>query len=233
VRTQCGTQLQPRGEQIRAVRGEVHVPDVQCGQIAGAAADLAGEVCGAQQGVALLEYPLVVRPYPGEPRLPRDQQVVEVPAALRRFAAYQRQVLGREQHHAQRAEDVACPAYRRPAQPRPVRLARLDRQLDGQRPSIVDDLTADDCGTGTGAHERRVQRDAVTVQCGHVAERFEEVGLADPVRPDEHAAAGLELDGDRRVRPEVHEFEPPDVHGRITPSGRRGRRTGCAARRPP
>jgi hypothetical protein len=52
----------------------------------------------------------------------------------------------------------------------------------------------------------------MTVQCGHVIQRLDEVGLAHPIGADQHAATGLELDDDVRVRPEVDEFEPPDIH---------------------
>ena len=87
-------------------------------------AGLAGQVRGAQQGVALLDHPLVVGPHPGVPGLPADQQVVEVAAALGRVAPDQFQVLRGEQHQPQRAEHVPGPAGRRAAQPGPVGLAR-------------------------------------------------------------------------------------------------------------
>src|SRR5689334_18358476 len=52
----------------------------------------------------------------------------------------------------------------------------------------------------------------MTVQSGQVLQRLDEVRLADPVRADQYAATGLELDDDVRVRAEVDELEPADEH---------------------
>src|SRR5437660_261519 len=76
----------------------------------------------------------------------------------------------------------------------------------------MDDLTAYDGARCTRAYQRRVHRHPMTVQCGQIVQRFDEVGLADPVRADQHATAGRELDDDVRVRPEVDELEPADEH---------------------
>ena len=60
-------QGEPAGQQLRAVLGQVAVPDVEGAQVAGAAGP-AGRAGGLQQRVALLEHPVVVGPDPGEPR---------------------------------------------------------------------------------------------------------------------------------------------------------------------
>ena len=83
-----------------------------------------------QQGVALLEHPVVVGPHPGVPRRAQHQQVVEEPAALGRVALDEGQVLGGEQHAAQDAEHLPGPRHRRPVDPRPVGLAGGDLDLD-------------------------------------------------------------------------------------------------------
>ena len=51
----------------------------------------------------------------------------------------QGQVLWREQHRAERAEDFARAAHRRPIQPGLVGPARRDLQIDGQLPALVHD----------------------------------------------------------------------------------------------
>ena len=179
-----GDQVQPAGEQLRAVLGQVGVPDVQGGQIAAAAgaADLAGQVRRAQQGVALLEHPVVVGAHAGVAGLAGDQQVVEVAAPLGRVAADQRQVLRREQHQPQRAEHVAGPAS--PASGRagpgsPCRARSPARPAaPGSSCTTAHRITA---ALGAGPDQRRVGGDPVAVQGRDVAERLDQVGLADAV----------------------------------------------------
>ena len=62
---------------------------------------------GLEQGVALLEHPVVVLADAGQPRRPRDQQFVEEPPPLGGVALDQGEVLRREQHRPQDAEHVA------------------------------------------------------------------------------------------------------------------------------
>jgi hypothetical protein len=89
------------------------VPDGERGQVlAAGATDLSGQVRRSQQGVALLHDPVVVGADAAEPGQPCHQQVVQVPAPLRRVAAHEFEVLGGEQHHPERAEHVARPAHR-------------------------------------------------------------------------------------------------------------------------
>ena len=64
-----------------------------------------------QQCVALLEDLVVVGAHPRPARLPLHEQVVEEPAALRRVALDQGEVLGGEEHGAHRAEHVAGPRH--------------------------------------------------------------------------------------------------------------------------
>ena len=114
----------PGVEQLGADPGQVAVPDLEgvqgvarassTGSSAGLVPTAAQHRRGRlQQRVALLEHPVVVRPHPGPAGLPRDQQVVQEPAPLAGVALDQGQVLGREQHRAQRAEHVARPRHRR------------------------------------------------------------------------------------------------------------------------
>ena len=177
------------------------------------AADLAGQVRRPQQCVALLDHPVVVGPHPGVPRLPGDQQVVEVAPALGRVAADQFQVLRREQHHPQRAEHVAGPADRRTVEPGPVGLARHDLQLDQQLASVVDDRAAD--------HRRRARRPGPAARrwrpgdCpGSPRSRAPRPGWSCRPRSGRRSTldARVEVDRDPLVRAEVDQLEPADVH---------------------
>ena len=213
MRRQRGDQLQPAGQQLGAVVGQVLVPDREGGQVLPAgAADLAGQVRRAEQGVALLDDPVVVGADPGVPGLPGDQQVVEVAAAFRRVAADQLEVLGGEQHHPQGAEHVARAADRGPVEPGPVGLAGHDLQLDQQLAAVVDDLAADHRGGRAGPDQGRVGGHPVAVQGGHVAEGLDQVGLAHAVLADQHGDARVEIDRHPLVRAEVGQLDPAHIH---------------------
>jgi hypothetical protein len=94
------------------VPGEVGVPHGQGGQVAAARADLPRQVRGAQQRVSLLDDAFVVGPHAGVARLSGDEQVIEVPASFGRIALNDLQVLRREQHQPQRADNVAGAPHR-------------------------------------------------------------------------------------------------------------------------
>ncbi len=127
-RAQRLDELQPRGEQLGAVAGQMGVPDLQRAErVTGAGSGeprlrllAAGALPSpwpglhgaAQQGAALLEHPVVVSPYAGEAGRAGDQQIVEEPAPIGGVALHEREVLGGEQHRAEQAEDVARPGDR-------------------------------------------------------------------------------------------------------------------------
>ena len=87
----------------------------------------------------------------------------------------------------------------------------LDCYRTGER-VIAPDLDADDGLVGADAHERGVAGDAVRVEPRDVVDGFDEIGLALPVGADERGRAGLEVELGLRVRPEVVQHEPGDVH---------------------
>jgi hypothetical protein len=177
---------------------------------------------GLQQCVALLQHPVVVRPDPGEPGPPRHEQVVEEPAPLAGVALDDRQVLRREQHDDEGAEQVPRPLQGCPVELRAVRTPRHDVQLEQQRSRVVDaGLDASPYGRPFRArpYERGIGGDTVRAERRQVLDGLDEVGLALPVRPDEHADARLQRDLDLRVRPVVDQMEVRDVHeaGRARP----------------
>ena len=107
-----------------------------------------------EQRVALLEHPVVVGAQAGQPRGPQDQQVVEEAAPLRRVALDQREVLGREDHRADQADQVAGPGEHRLVDPGPVGAARVDLDLEHRGPAVLDHRGADHRLLGAGPDQR-------------------------------------------------------------------------------
>ena len=82
---------------------------------------------------------------------------------------------------------------------------------------------------GAGAHQRGVRGHPVAGQRGDVAQRLHEVGLADPVRPGQHADPGGEVDLHPRIGPEVDQLQTPYVHATSALTTLPGRPGGVAA----
>ena len=177
-----------------------------------------------EQGVALLEHPVVVGAHAGQPRRTRDQQVVEEPAALGRVALDDREVLGREQHGPQQAQHLPGPRHRRAVDAGPVGPTWGQLELDERRPVVAHHAGAHDGTLGAEPDQRSVGRDPMAAEGRDVADRLDQVGLALAVRPDHRGHAGLQRQLDRRVRTEVHEREVGDVHaaGAAQPDRRTG-----------
>ncbi len=226
------------------------VPDLQGGEVGAlAATGPAGHRGGLQEGVALLEHPLVVLPDPGQPGRAGGQQLVQEAPALPRVALDQGEVLGGEQHGAQQAQHIARADVVGAVDPGPVGLARSDLQLDQGGAPPVDHRGADHGALGAQPDQRGVGGDPVAAQGGDVADRLDQIGLALAVGADERRHARVEGNLGPGVGAEVGERQVRDVHGGglrspsvekprdlwrsfgTTSTRPRGRRTGCAARR--
>jgi hypothetical protein len=109
----------------------------------------------------LAQHPVVVRAHPRVPGSTQHQQVVEKAPAFARVATHERQVLRREQHCAQDPQHVSGLGDLRAVDPRAVRLAGRDLQLDRQLAIVVDHRGADDRPRRTVSDERRVGGDPV------------------------------------------------------------------------
>src|SRR5699024_8961326 len=140
------------------------------------------------------------------------------------------QVLGCEEHGAQRAQYVAGAGERGAVQLRPVGLAGRDLQLDQRLARVADDGRAQDRPVGAEAHQRLVGRDPVAGEGGDVADRLDEVGLALAVEADEGGRPRLQRQIGRLVAAEVTDAQVPDVHG--GPQGRGGCGPSNPKRRP-
>ena len=216
----------PAGEQRRAGLGQVLVPHVEGAQ--GRSALAAGRRGRLQQGVALLEHPVVVAAHRGVARVARHQQLVEKPPPVARIALDQGEVFRREQYGPQGAEDLARARHRRAAELGPVGPARTDLDLDRRVPAVPDDDRAHDRAVGSGSDQRRGQRDPVAAEGRDVAQRLDQVGLALPVRADQRGDARLQVEARAVVRAEVRDGQVPDVHRARVASERS--RTGRARR---
>ncbi len=166
-----------------------------------------------QQGVALLEHPVVVGAHPCHPRRTRGDQFVEEPPALARVALDQRQILRREEHRAHDAQHVTRPDLRRSVDAGAVRLAGVELEFDQLAALALADRGPDDGALGAHADQRGVRGDPVAAECGQIADSFDEVGLALAVGSHEGGDARLKCDLDPGVRAEVGERQMRDVHG--------------------
>ena len=153
------------------------------GPVAGASAQHGGG--RLQQGVALAQHLVVVGAHPGPAGLARDEQLVEEPAPLRRVALDQGEVLGREQHGAQRAEHLSGPLHRRAAEPGTVGPAGVELELDQRLAPVAHDHAPDHRLAGAEPHQRLVGGHPVARERGEVADRLDQVGLALSVEPDQ------------------------------------------------
>ena len=201
-------------EQLRAGAREVGVPHTEGGQRrVGAAALTSRDPGGLQQRVALLEHPVVVGADPGEARGPLDQQVVEEVPPLRRVTLDQGEVLGREQHRADQAQQLAGPGERGPVHPGLVGATGVDLHLEDRLAPVADHGRPDHGMVRTQAHQRAVAGDPVRGERRDVVDRLDQVGLALAVAADERRHPGAERDLGLRVGPEVVQREVRDVHG--------------------
>ena len=219
--------VQPRREQLRAVRGQVPVPYVEGrGHGVGVTPPAAG---GLQQRGPLLEHPLVVGPHAGQAWHAGHDQLVEDAAPLARLAAHDSQVLGGEQHRPDGPEDVTRTRLRRAVEAGPVGPPGRDLDLDLQLASGRDHRRAQQGPFGTGTHQRRVARDPVAAEGRQVPDRLDQVGLALPVRADENARSGLERELGVRPTAEVRDGQVSHPHGAPTTArqpAQPGSRTG-------
>ena len=214
MRPQRGHQAHPAGQQRRARLGQLRVPRVERRRhrFTGRAAQVPLGPRGLEQGGALPQHPFVVRAQPRVPRRGGDQQLVQEPPPLAGIALDQGHVFGREQHRAQRAQDVPRPRHRRPVQPDPVGPAGVELDLH-QRAALGSAHRGPQHGpVSAPPDQRRVGGDPVAAQRGQVADRLDQVGLAFPVRPAERGHARPELEAELGVGPEVGQREPGEVH---------------------
>jgi hypothetical protein len=161
----------------------------------------------------LLEGPLVVRAHGRETRGAGHQQVVQELPPVGRIPLDQGQILRREQHRAQVAERVARLRGRIPVDPDPVRLARVDLQLQQDAAILVVHDAPDHRPLGADAHQRGVLSHPVAAVRGEIADGLDDVRLAVAVRADQHADAGLELEVEPGVAAEVDERQLAQVQG--------------------
>ena len=220
VRTQVADRLEAGEEQLAAVLGEVGIPHVQrrgdrlpLGGAAGRASPAAGRL---EQRGPLAQHPLVVGADARNTRCARDRQLVEEAAPLTRVPAHDREILGGEQHAAQRAQHVARAGLRRAVESRLVRPAGGEFDLDPQFPAGRHQRTAHHGALGPLAHQRGVAGHPVAVERGDVTEGFEQVGLALPVGADQHVRAGFEREFRGGPATEIGDGQMPHIH-RLSP----------------
>jgi hypothetical protein len=208
------------GEEFGAVAGEVGVPGVEGGHLGAAGAAAAGllrEVGGAQQGVALLEDPLVVGADAGVAGEAGAQQLVEVAAARGRLAADEREVFGGERDGLERADDLAGALEVGAVQAGLVRLAGDDREFGEEPPGVVEDLGPDDGLLAALPDQRGVGGDPVGAEVREVDQGLNQVGLAVPVGAHEDRGPLVEQDLGVRVGPEVAQLQLSYTHASIVP----------------
>ncbi len=183
-----------------------------------------------QQRVALLEHPLVVGHHARESRGALHEQLVEHAPTHRRLAAHDGQVFGCEQHAVRVARQLAG-LHGRAVELGAIRALPVELQLDEQLAVAVGEQRPHDRGIRPGPDQRLVARDAVRTECGEVADRLDEVGLALPVAPDEHRGARPEHELGALVVAVVGEGEAGDVHAGL-PSRPSDRINATRDRRP-
>ncbi len=245
VRGQVGQRADPGVHQFGAEAGQRLVPHLQGG--GRAVRDRARTPRqGLEQRRALPQHPVVVGPDAGQPRPAGGDQLVDEPAAFARIALDQRQVLGREHHGAQRAEQFARAAQRRPVEAGPILPSGQQFDLEQQLPRVVQPGLhpgPDDRPLGGVPHQRGLGRHPVRTERGQVVDRLDQVRLALSVGPGERGDTRLQAQFDARIRTEIRERQMGDEHpvtlrqdGRVPTSrprpSRRARRTGSASRRP-
>ncbi len=152
-------QVETLGEQLGACAARrcwSQTSSVEPGPAARPAVPARPSAAGLQQGVALLEDPVVVGAHPGHPRRAGGDQLVQETAPLTGVALDQREILRREQHGAHDAEHVTRFDLRGPVDPGAVGLARVQLQLDQLLPLALPDLGPDH--GPLGAHARPAAR---------------------------------------------------------------------------
>ena len=100
-------------------------------------------------------------------------------------------ILRREQHHAQRAEDVASPPVGDP--PSRARLAlpgSIAISTSSSRASCTTDARM--IAAEPDPYQWRIDGHPVRGQSRDIGQRLDEVGLADSVRPDQHVRPRLD-----------------------------------------
>lgn len=178
------------GEQHRGMRRKVSVPDVEGGQFGGAGSPRSPlSPCGFQQRRTLPQHAVVVGAVRGEPRQSGCAQLVHEPSALAGITAHQRKILGREEHRLENAENLARPADRRAVDLGAIGGALIQFQIDAELPARVHDGGADSGAFGPEPDQRRVRGDPVRAECGQIADRLEQVGLAVAVGSEENRSA--------------------------------------------
>ena len=146
-----------------------------------------------EQGVALLEHPLVVRLHAGQPRRAQDHEVVEEAAPLRRVALDQGEVLRREEHGPHQTDHCRARGsgdlFTR---------ARLDRpglistSRTAVRPSLPDHGRAHHGLVRPLLYQRRVGGDPVRAEPRQVVDGLDDLRLALAVAPQERRWTPLE-----------------------------------------
>ena len=162
----------------------------------------------------MLHDPLVVRADRREPRRPGNKEVIEESAAITRITLDQGEILWREEHHAQGADDLPGLADRSPVEPGPVRAARVDLQFDQRTGGRRVDLNAHDRTLSAAADQRRVGGRSVAPERGGIAHGLHKVGLAVAVRADEAGHTRPKPQVNRGIGAEVGKCDPGDVHVR-------------------
>ena len=197
LRTQLVDQLYPSGDQLRTVGGKVAVPHVErLGHRPVTA--VPGACRRLEQSGALPQHLVVIGSDTRDPGSPRGGEFIEIPASLRGIPADQGQVFRGEHHRAQRAQHFARRPHRRAVQSGLVRSSGHHLQIDGELAAFVHHDCRDDGALGARPQKWRVRGNPVRSQCRRIPQCLNEIGLAIPVRSDEHGAAGLEVQVDLR-----------------------------------
>ncbi len=147
----------------------------------------------AQEGVALAQDAVDVAAHAVELGAARHEQVVEIPAAQRRAALHDLEVVGSEHRHPQRPEEIACPRQALAVDEHSP-TAGPDLGLDQHLSALAFDVGAHDGGRRPRAHERFGGGPSEALEQRGVGNRLEEVRLSLAVVTDDRSEAGGELD---------------------------------------
>ena len=225
-------QIHPPGDDPRPQPGQSAVPHVErVEHRGGVLAPPAPQRPGGrlEQRRALAQDRGVLAEVAAERRAPLHHQLVQESTALGGLSPDQGQILGREEHGLDHAEDVPEPPARRGVEAGPVGAAGVESQFHGEfAPGVM----------GEGAYQRRVRPapdqgrirgDPVGSERGQHPDRLEDVGLSVTVASHEGGDPRSELQLQQGPGAEVEKPQMTQVHtGSGGGSGQPGSRTGMS-----
>ena len=196
-------QLQPRAHHGRAGAGELVVPHRERRTVR--VREPPGAPRRFQQGVALLQRPVVVRARGTEHRPHGRGEIVQEPPPVGGIPLDQGQVLRGEQHGVQGPQGLTGADRGRPIDPHAIGPCGIEFVLEDRALSPAVDAYPDDRLVGSRGDERSVARDTVGAQGRGPVDRLHDVGLAHTVGSHEHRESRGEREVQTGIGPEVRE----------------------------